>query len=151
MQFNCIGLFRVQILTLKHLIIKLALHVMKPKTGALFLILIGSCFSCKRQNPIDFQERLVGEWQIAGSKNEAPDLLIYPMTDGGLFAYDDLSGRWRSYSAWLSESRDTLLGRQGCTMQYAFRLSYLPDQDRLVVDYTIVLRHSKMIPRQPAR
>jgi hypothetical protein len=138
-------------LAFKHLIVELASHTMKSKINVLVLLLMSSCLACKQQNPIDFQKRLVGEWQIVDSKRKEPDLLIYPMADGGLFAYDDLSGKWRSYSAWLSDSRDTLLGRQGCTMHYSFRLSYLSEQDRLVVDDTIVLQHSRVIPRQPIR
>ena len=151
MQFSCIGLFCVQMLAFKHLTVELASHTMKSKINALFLLLMSNCPACKQQNPIDFQKRLVGEWQIVDSKRKGPDLLIYPITDGGLFAYDDLSGRWRSYSAWLSDDRDILLGRQGCTMRYSLRLLYLSKQDRLVVDDTIVLQHSRMIPRQPIR
>lgn len=121
---------------------------MKCKTKVLVLILGNICVNCTHHNPVDFQRRLIGEWQVTGSKIRDSNLLIYPISDGGLFAYDDLSGHWRSYSAWLSKDRGILLGRQGCTIQYSFHLSYLPEQDRLVIDDTIVLEHSKLIPRQ---
>jgi hypothetical protein len=124
---------------------------MKRKASALFSMLTSICTACQQQNPIDFQERLVGEWQIVDSKKEEPDLLIYAMNDRGLFAYANLSGRWRSYSAWLSDDRSMLLGRQGCIMQYPFYLSYLPEQDRLIVNDTVVLEHSSLIPRHPQR
>ena len=123
---------------------------MKLRANILILSFI-SFTACEKHNPADFQKKLVGEWKVIGSKGIDPNLFIYPISDGGLFVYDDLSGRWRSYSAWLSNSRDTLLGKQGCVRQYALRLSYLSEQDRLVVDDTIVLQHSRMIPRQPIR
>ena len=123
---------------------------MKSRANILILLFI-SFTACEKHNPTDFQKKLVGEWKVIGSKVIDPNLFVYPVSDGGLFVYDDLSGRWRSYSAWLSDSRGTLLGRQGYVRQYALRLSYLSEQDRLVVDDTIVLQHSRMIPRQPIR
>jgi hypothetical protein len=68
--------------------------------------------SCNSENPIDFQEMLVGEWQLIKEKGKDPNLLIYPINNGGLFVYDNLTGKWRGYSAWLSDDRNTLLGRQ---------------------------------------
>jgi hypothetical protein len=121
---------------------------MKGKTNYLLLLVNSLCIACSHHNPIDLQKRLVGEWRVVGSKSQNPNWLIYPLSDGGLFAYDNLSGRWRSYSAWLSNDRDKLLGRQGCTTHYSFILSYLSEQDRVIVDDTIVLEHSKLIPRK---
>ncbi len=152
MQLNCIGLFRVQILSLMHpvcvLLFEQARLYMKCRIKVLVLLLSSLCAACNRQKPVISQRILVGEWQVIESKSQNPNLLIYPLSDGGLFACDDLSGRWRSYSAWLSKDHTALLGRQGCTKQYSFRLSYLQKHDRLVVNDTVVLEHSKLIPRQ---
>jgi hypothetical protein len=105
--------------------------------------------ACSRQNPIDFQKRLVGELRVVGSKVKATNLLVYTLSGGGLLAYDNLSGCWRSYSAWLFDDHDELLGRQGCAIHYTLRLLYLPEEDRLMVSDTITLEHVSLIPRQP--
>ena len=121
---------------------------MKITLNSLFLLLVITEISCKQKNPVDFQGKLVGEWQLFGAKDKKPNLLIYPMVDGGLFVYDNLAGKWRSYSAWLSDDRSALLGRQGCTKHYSFRLSYLPIQDKLIIDDSLVLMHTNLVPRQ---
>ncbi|WP_223653681.1 hypothetical protein [Hymenobacter psoromatis] len=121
------------------------------KNTGKFLVFLSAVIgaSCKQQNPADFKGKLVGEWQIVGAKSKEPNLLIYLIDDGGLFAHDDLTGKWRGYSAWLSDDRNTLLGRQGCTEHYALRISYLPTQDRIVINDTFLLRHISLVPRQP--
>ena len=122
---------------------------MRNSTSFLFLLMPVMLSSCKKGNPLDLEKRLVGRWQIINSKGHRPNMVIYPMTGGGLFVYDSLSKRrswWRSYSAWLSDTRDTLMGRQGCTQHYALRIAYLADLDRIVIDDTIIMRHTKLRP-----
>ena len=122
---------------------------MKCRVNYLLLLFSSLFIACSHhQNPVDFQKRFAGEWRIVGSKSQTPNWLVYPLSDGGLFAYDNLSGRWHSYSAWLSDDRDKLLGRQGCTIHYTFRLLYLPEEDRLMVNDTIILEHIKLIPKK---
>ena len=97
------------------------------------------------------ERRLVGEWQIVGKSGEMPNLLVYPLSDGGLFVYDNFYDRWRSYSAWLSADRDTLFGRQGCLSHYALCLKYRAENDVIVINDTIELKHIKLVPRQLAQ
>jgi len=68
-------------------------------------------------------------------------MIIHQLTDGGMFAHDSIGQRWRGYSAWLSRNNDTLFGRQGCTMHYKMKVSYIPEGDRIVINDTIVLQH----------
>ena len=122
---------------------------MRNLENGLFLLFLMVLSSCKKGNPLDLEKRLVGHWQIINSKSHRPNMVIYPMRGGGLFVYDSLSKRrngWRSYSAWLSDTRDTLIGRQGCTQHYALRIAYLADLDRIVIDDTITMRHTRLRP-----
>ena len=71
-------------------------------------------------------------------------MVVYPNNRGKLFIYDSLTERkngWRSYSARLSSNRDTIIGRQGCTEQYALGVLYLAGKDRIVIDDSIVMQH----------
>ena len=122
---------------------------MKTFICSLLLPALAVSNSCKKSNPVDLEKRLVGRWQIINSKGSRPNIIVYPMNDGELFVYDSLTKRmdgWRSYSAWLSQSRDTIIGRQGCTKHYALRVAYLADQDRIVIDDSITLRHTRLWP-----
>ena len=71
-------------------------------------------------------------------------MVVYPNDRGKLFIYDSLTERkngWRSYSVRLSSTRDTIIGRQGCTEQYTIKILYLSEQDRIVIDDSIVMQH----------